>query len=100
MPKRFRVELSADEHDQLKRWTKNPPRPYLRRRAWAILLVAEGRPVYAVGQDRRVRANRMTVAEWVERFQAQRVPGLRVHPGRGRKSAFSPSEPQRSPNPD
>jgi hypothetical protein len=100
MPKRFRIDLSAEEENQLKRWTKNPPRPYLRRRAWAILLVAEGQPVYGVALDRRVRANRMTVAEWVERFQTQRIQGLRVQPGQGRKPAFSPSAAKRSQTPD
>jgi hypothetical protein len=97
MPKRIYVKLSEAEQEQLKRWTKNPPRPYLRRRAWAILLVAAGQPLREVGPDRRVRANRMTVADWVTRFQSERMQGLRVRPGQGRKPAFSPSDPPGSP---
>jgi hypothetical protein len=32
-----------------------------------------------------------TVYAWLDRYQATGVEGLKVHPGRGRKPAFSPS---------
>lgn len=90
MPKSPHIELSDDERSQLERWVKNPPRPYLRQRAWAILLLAARKPAYKVAEDRRVRVHRGTVAEWIRRFQAERVDGLRIRPGRGRKPVFAP----------
>jgi hypothetical protein len=90
MPKRLRIELSEEQAKQLIRWTKNPPRPHLRRKAWAILLVARGDPVYQVAENSRVRAHRETVSEWVGRFMAQGVEGLNNRPGQGRKPVFPP----------
>lgn len=92
MPKRYRIALSDSERAKLVAWTKNPPRPYLRRRAWAILLVAEGHPLEQVAQNFRVRAHRTTVSEWVRRYLAEGLAGLWVKPGRGRKPAFFPSD--------
>lgn len=90
MPKRYRIQLSDDEQGQLQRWLKNPPRLYLRKRAWAILLLAAGVPAYQVANDRRVRVNRSTLANWVKRFQAERLDGLKIKPGRGRKPVYAP----------
>jgi transposase len=90
MPKRYHIELSDEEREQLNRWVKNPPRPYLRKRAWAILLLAAGEPAYRVARDRRVRTDRSTLAVWVKRFQSERLAGLRIKPGRGRKPVYAP----------
>ncbi len=91
MPKRIRIELSAEAQAVLERWSKQAPRPYLRERARAILAVAEGQPIYQVAAGLRVRVHRNAVREWVKRFEAQGVEGLRMKKGRGRKPAFSPS---------
>lgn len=93
MPARLQIDLSAEQKAQLQAWTKNPPKPHLRARAWAILLVAGGKAAYQVAQDRRVRVHRITVAEWVARFQQEGIAGLKTRPGQGRKPAFSPSDP-------
>ena len=69
MPAPQKVELSADQRKKLRAWTKNPPKPYLRRKAWAILLSAEGRPAYQVAADRRVRAHRTSVSGWIKDFK-------------------------------
>ena len=90
MPKRYSIHLSEDEQVQLIAWVKNPPKPYLRKRARAILLVAEGEPLYRVAEHPRIRVHRTTVKEWVQRYQAEGVQGLRVKPGQGRKPAFHP----------
>lgn len=90
MPKRYHIDLSDDERTRLERWVKNPPRPYLRKRAWAILLIAAGKPAYQVAKDRRVRVDRSTLADWVRRFQAERLVGLKIKAGRGRKPVFAP----------
>lgn len=91
MPKRIRLELSEREQEALERWRRNPPRPYLRDRAIALLRVAAGEPLMKVGPSLRTPVHRVTVAAWVERYQAEGLAGLKVKPGRGRKAAFSPS---------
>lgn len=92
MPKRYYIELSEEEREQLERWTRNPPRPYLRYRARAILRVAAGEPICKVAPSLRIRVHRNTVSEWVRRFLAEGIEGLKIRPGRGRKPAFSPSD--------
>lgn len=89
--RRYRLVLTAKEREQLKRWLKNPPKPYLRERARAILLVAEGKEGQAVSQLLRIRVHRTTVGEWVRRYQAEGIEGLKIKAGRGRKPRFFPS---------
>lgn len=93
--KRYRLVLTAEERQKLERWKKNPPKPYLRERVRAILLVADGKEGQAVSQLLRVRVHRTTIGEWVRRFQAEGVEGLKIKAGRGRKPRFFPS-PQRA----
>ena len=90
MPKRYVIDLSDEERAKLEAWVKNPPRPYLRKRARAILLVADGQPLYKVAAHPRIRVHRTTVSEWVRRYLAEGRQGLKVRPGAGRKPAFPP----------
>lgn len=89
--RRYQVVVSAEERQKLERWLKNPPRSYLRERARAILLVVDGKEGQEVSQMLRVRVHRTTIGEWVRRFQAEGVEGLKIRAGRGRKSRFFPS---------
>jgi len=89
MPKRYYLQLADEQQEQLDRWTRNPPKPYLRYRAQAILRVAAGEPISHVAERLRVRIHRNAVSDWVQRFEAE---GLKIRPGRGRKPSFSPSE--------
>lgn len=91
MPATHKLILREDQRKQLEAWIKNPPRPYLRRKAWALKLRAEGQPDWKVALDRRVHAHRTTVAEWVRQYEAEGLEGLKQKPGQGRKPAFSPS---------
>jgi transposase len=93
MPKRYCIQLSDAEREQLERWAKNAARPYLRERARAVLQVTQGEPISRVAQHLRVRVHRTTVAEWVRRYQAEGISGLKIKAGRGRKPGFSPSDP-------
>lgn len=96
MPKRYTIELTEQEKQKLESWTKNPPRPYLRERARAILNVSEGRTIEETAKEIRVRVHRNAVAEWVKRFLAERLAGLKIRAGRGRKAIFSPTRGRRS----
>lgn len=100
MPKRNQLALSEEERAGLENWLKNPPRPYLRERARAILLIAEGVPISQVAERLRLRVHRTTVSDWLHRYQQAGRKGLRVAPGRGRKPIFSPSDIPRSPTGD
>ena len=91
MPKRYVIELNDDERAKLEGWVKNPPKPYLRQRARAILLVVEGEPLYKVAAHSRIRKDRKTIQRWVQRYQSEGLNGLKVKPGQGRKPAFFPS---------
>lgn len=97
MPKRYTIELTEQEKQKLESWTKNPPRPYLRERARAILQVSKGQTIEATARALRVRVHRNAVSEWVKRFLADRVAGLQMRVGRGRKAIFSPTRKRRSP---
>lgn len=91
MPKRYQIMLTEPERQKLENWVKNPPRPYLRERARAILKVSEGETIQATAQTLRVRIHRNAVSEWVQRFLSQGLEGLKVKAGRGRKAIFSPA---------
>ena len=96
MPKRYKIVLSEEEQQKLESWVKNPPSPYLRERARAILKVAQGETIQATTEKLRVRVQRNAVSEWVKRFLSGRVQGLKIKAGRGRKSVFSPAREGRS----
>ena len=56
-----------------------------------MLLVAKGKAAYEVAQDRRVHAHRVTVSDWIEKFQTHGFEGLKQAKGQGRKPRFFPS---------
>lgn len=98
MTKRFEIELSDEEREHLQRWLVNPPKPYLRHRARAILKIADGQPIGQVAQELRIKIHRNAVSDWAHRFTTDRLEGLRICKGRGRKPGFSPSQPGASQN--
>jgi transposase len=96
MPKRYKIVLSEQEKQKLEGWLKNPPSRYLRERARAILKVSQGETIEATAQKLRVRVHRNAVSEWVQRFLTDRLEGLKIKLGRGRKAVFSPTRKRRS----
>ncbi len=92
MPVAKQIRLSEKERQELEAWTKNPPKAYLRRKAWGLLLVARGQAAYQAAADRRVHAHRVTVSAWVKRFQTQGLAGLKQAKGQGRKPRFFPTD--------
>ena len=91
MPKRYEIVLGEQEKQKLESWVKNPPSPYLRERARAILKVSEGETIQATAGKLRIRVHRNAVSEWVKRFLSDRLEGLKIKKGRGRKAIFSPN---------
>ena len=99
MPKRYKIVLTNQEKQKLESWLKNPPSPYLRERARAILKVSKGETIEATTQELRIRVHRNAVSEWVKRFLSDRLEGLKIKGGRGRKAVFSPARESRSQKP-
>jgi transposase len=96
MPKRYEIMLTKPEKQKLEGWVKNPPSPYLRERARAILKVSQGETLQATAEKLRVRVHRNAVSGWVKRFLSDGLDGLKIKRGRGRKSVFSPDRKRRS----
>ena len=92
MPPPLKLELSEAQRQELKEVRDHHRLPYLRERAAAILKIAQG---HSGLQTARNLLNRPhwpdTVYEWVKRYQADGVEGLKIRKGRGRKPAFFPS---------
>lgn len=92
MSRRYHVTLDDEQRVQLDRWVKNPPKPYLRDRARAILAIAGGEEGQELARRLRTPVHRTTVGEWVRRYQEEGISGLKIRSGRGRKPLFSPSD--------
>jgi hypothetical protein len=91
MPRR-RLVLSETERRELVQLRDRARLPYVRERAAALLKIAEGMPAALVARHGLLRPRRPdTVYAWLDRYQATGGASLKVHPGRGRKPAFSPS---------
>ena len=92
MSRRYHLTLDDEQRTQLDRWVKNPPKPYLRDRARAILAIVGGEEGQELARQLRTPVHRTTVGEWVQRYQKEGVNGLKIRSGRGRKPLFSPSD--------
>src|SRR5262245_2811957 len=83
------VTLSPEERHHLEYRLRCTTTPLgLARRCRAVLAVADG--LTLVRAARQVGLTEKHVRNWVQRFLAQRLEGLKDRPGRGRKPAFSP----------
>jgi transposase len=78
----------ADRHDELKRLTTTDPDPRVRRRAHALLLVAEGIAVVQVARLFQTAAHR--VRAWRSRFLAEGRRGLADQARTGRPPKLGP----------
>ena len=89
-----RLVLSADEQQALLDMRDHAPKAYLRERAAALLKLAAGESLTQVAQAGLLRSrDRHTLLDWLRRYQAAGLAGLRLRAGRGRKPAFFPSQP-------
>jgi transposase len=92
MPPPLKIELNEQQRRELENIRDHHQLPYLRERAAAILKIADG---HSGLQTARNMLNRVhwqdTIYDWVKRYQAEGVEGLKIRSGRGRKPAFSPS---------
>jgi transposase len=95
MPRIIRLDLSAPQKAELQHIRDHASKPYLRERAAALLKVASGQTITEVAAEGLLKPRKHeTVRAWLTRYQQQGLDGLGIHSGRGRKSAFSPSQDQ------
>ena len=92
MPQPLKVELTERQRQELEAVRDHEERPYLRERAAAILKIADGHSGLQTARHLLNQAHwQDTIYEWVKRYQAEGIEGLKIRSGRGRKPAFSPS---------
>lgn len=100
MPPPLKIELNDGQRRELENIRDHDQLPYLRERAAAILKIADG---HSGLQTARNLLNRVhwqdTVYDWVKRYRAEGVEGLKIRSGRGRKPAFFPSTANRAERP-
>ena len=86
----LRVVLTEECRCELSRWLRASKTPAgLSRRAWAILLVADGKSLAAAG--RQVGLSTLRIRKWVKRFLKDGLSGLLDAKRSGRPPTFSPS---------
>lgn len=91
MPAAYKLELSDEQKAELEETRRRHPKAYMRERAAAILKVAAGESIRQVALNGLLqRREPETVKEWISRYLVERLPGLKIRPGRGRKPVFSP----------
>lgn len=97
MPRLLKMVLEQEQRMELEDIRDHHEQAYMRERAAAILKVAEGQSgVQVAEQGLLKRRNVDALYDWVHRYEAEGIAGLKIRPGRGRKPAFSPSAARRS----
>lgn len=82
------VELKAKERKALEEGFRTGKSHAYRKNCQLVLLKSEGRTSKEVGGI--LQMNAVTVNNWLDRYEAEGIEGLRVKPGRGRKQVLDP----------
>jgi hypothetical protein len=97
MPSPLKIELTAEQRQELIAIRDHHELPYMRERASAILKIADGVSGRETALHRLLKPHwQDTIYEWVKRYRAEGKEGLKIKPGRGRKPAFFPRVSRRS----
>ncbi|KAB8142486.1 helix-turn-helix domain-containing protein [Chloroflexia bacterium SDU3-3] len=81
-----RIFLTEGQRQELQRLRDSAAKAYLRERAMAILLVADGKPAATVARSGLVRYRKAdTVYDWLNRYSTEGIDGLQIREGRGRR---------------
>ena len=80
MPRRRTLRLSEEQGQQLPHHRDHDARPYVRERCAALLKGAEGQAPHAVALQGLLKPRQPdTVYHWLDRYQAEGLPGLLAH---------------------
>jgi len=89
----LKLEITKEEQKQLERVILTHEKAYMRERASAILQISQGKSGLQVAQNGLLQKRREnTVYEWVHRYKAEGIKGLKNREGRGRKPSFFSSK--------
>ncbi len=78
------IELTEEKRQELENGWRNGASHAFRQRCQMVLLKSEQRTSLEI--SKLVGSCEMTVNNWLRRYQAEGFKGLRMRPGRGRKS--------------
>lgn len=85
------IELTADEEQTLRMWTRaGTTEQRLARRAQVVLLCAQGLPIREVGE--RCGLSQLSVFKWKRRFLERRLEGLADAPRPGRPARITAAQ--------
>lgn len=84
------IELSAEQREELTNGYRNGQTHSFRQRCQMVLLKSEERTSVAVVGI--VGGCEMTVNNWLKRYEAEGIKGLRTRPGRGRKAILQAAD--------
>jgi hypothetical protein len=74
------LTLTQPQRDELLHRRDHDPKPYIRERAAALLLIADGVAPHAVAASRLLRPRDPdTVYAWLDRYQEEGLAGLTGH---------------------
>ena len=84
MPARRTLHLCIEEREALEDLRDHAPKPYLRERAAALLLIASGVPPAVVARERLLRPRHPeTVSLWLNRWEAEGIDSLPIRDLKG-----------------
>jgi transposase len=85
----LKIKITEEERTALEQVVKTHEKAYMRERASAILQISQGKSGLQVALHGLLQKRREnTVYEWVRRYKAQGIEGLKNREGRGRKPSF------------
>jgi len=84
------IELTAERREELENGYRSGQTHSFRQRCQMILLKSEERT--SVEVVRIVGSCEMTVNNWLQRYEAEGIEGLRTRPGRGRKAILQAAD--------
>lgn len=88
MGKIRKIELSKEQRQVLESGLRSGKSHSFRLRCQLVLLKSEGRSSKEVASI--VKVNPVTVNNWLSRYEAEGIAGLKTKPGRGRKLVLEP----------
>ena len=83
------IQLSEKQRQELEDGYRNGKSHAFRKRCQMILLKSENRTSSEIA--RFLGCHKITVHEWVKRFEAEGIEGLKMRPGRGRRAILQVS---------
>lgn len=84
------IELNDEQRRELENGWRNGASHAFRQRCQMILLKSERRTSLEI--SKQVGSCEMTVNNWLKRYQVEGFKGLRMRPGRGRKSILQAAD--------